>query len=161
MNGRFNNVSVLFAIVAGLFFSSKYVLAQSVVPPQRLYLHGFRSPSIGIEYRRGNIGLHSGLYLTNFSLNETTRFLKTGVTVYFPSLDLSRSGKSEAYLSAAYVRGLNRDFENRNGIFLEPGMRWQFRNRFEARLGVGILASSGQRIRVNPTPGISWSIPLN
>jgi hypothetical protein len=100
MNRIINVCFAPFAIIALLLSPSVQVYAQSDVSPQPvtkrpnqiLYIHTFRSPSIGLEYRRGNIGLHSGLYLTNLSRSETTRFQKTGVTAYFPQLDLSRRG---------------------------------------------------------------------
>ena len=42
----------------------------------------------------------------------------------------------------------------------EAGFRWAVWKRIDLRLGAAVLLAPGKRVRVNPTPGISWSFSL-
>jgi hypothetical protein len=141
--------------------------ARSEEPPgttdHELLLHGWRSPSIGVEYRRGFLGIHAGAYPTVISRDargdtETTWFAKAGLTGYFLPLRLTSERASTLFVSVAYLRGLNRDWDD--ALFLETGFRWAVWKGLDLRLGVGLLLAPGQSPRVNPTPGVSWSFPL-
>ncbi len=120
------------------------------------YLHGFRSPSIGIEFRRGRIGYHAGLYTTIFGDDDSksTEFLKIGNTFYFGKAD----DKFEFFAGTAFVRGLNRRYEDRNGNFFEVGGRAALGRGFELRLGVGLLVAPSRKPEFNPTIGLSYRL---
>jgi hypothetical protein len=134
------------------------VHAQEPAPTDTLYVHGFRSPSIGLEYRRNDLGLHAGLYTTILnSGGDSTEFIKTGLTHYFR---LGKNRRREFYVGASYLRGLNRDYDNRNAVMLEQGTVFTLGKRFELRLGGGLLAAEGRKTKLNPTIGISWAVPL-
>jgi hypothetical protein len=141
--------------------------ARAEEPPgttdHELLLHGWRSPSIGVEYRRGFLGVHAGAYPTVISHDarggtETTWFAKAGLTGYFLPLRLTSERASTVFVSIAYLRGLNRGWDD--ALFLETGFRWAVWKGLDLRLGAGLLLAPGQSPRVNPTPGVSWSFPL-
>lgn len=148
------HVIAIFAI-----YTPAYAQAESVsVPKQEIYLHAFRSPSIGAEYRTGNMGFHTGLYTTILGrAKRSTEFIKMGVTYYFGE----RPGRRyEPFVGLSYVRGLNRDYSGKNGAFLETGVRYRLTGQFDARLGVGVLAAQGKPVKINPTIGLSYRLPL-
>ncbi|MHA4844785.1 hypothetical protein ACX0G7_11505 [Flavitalea antarctica] len=62
-------------------------LAQSRFPKNELSINGFRNPSIGLEYHHRQISVHGGYYLTNFTENTTTQFVKAGLTYWFLPVD--------------------------------------------------------------------------
>ncbi|MDX1930964.1 MAG: hypothetical protein SFU56_00005 [Capsulimonadales bacterium] len=129
-------------------------------PLRTLYVNGFRAPSIGLEYRENAFSVHSGFYTTILSKTDSkekrsTNFIKTGVTYYFAG-----NRAREMYLSVAHVRGLT-DGWKKDGAFFEYGTRWQIGKRLEFRLGAGVLAVPGRSARLNPTPGLSFALPLN
>ncbi|QSQ19778.1 hypothetical protein JY651_31400 [Pyxidicoccus parkwayensis] len=141
--------------------------ARAEEPPSatnhELLIHGWRSPSIGVEYRRGFLGIHAGAYPTVISRDtsggsETTWFAKAGLTGYFLPLRLTSERPSLAFVSVAYLRGLNRGWDD--AFFLEAGFRWAVWKGLDLRLGAGLLLAPGRSPRVNPTPGVSWSFPL-
>lgn len=128
-----------------------------------LLLHGWRSPSIGLEYRRGPIGVHVGAYPTVISQDargspETTWFAKAGLTGYFLPVRLTGARDSMAFVSVAWLRGLNRGWDD--ALFVETGFRWAIWSGLDVRLGAGLLVSPGREPRLNPTPGVSWTFPL-
>ncbi len=107
----------------------------------------------------GAYSVHSGYYSSILSQddggkNRSTAFLKTGVSYYF-----NGDEQREWFVSAAHVRGRTTGWR-KDGAFLESGMRWKVARQIEARFGLGILAMPGRSVRFNPTPGISFSIPL-
>lgn len=103
------------------------------------------------------MGVHAGLYTTILGeRGRSTEFIKAGVTGYYAL----GSRRLEGYLSVAYLRGLNRDYNNRDGIFIEHGARWALGNGLELRAGVGVLAASGRATHLNPTIGLTWRIPI-
>jgi hypothetical protein len=153
-------LSVL-AVIAVYALSALPAAAQDTAPPaRRLYLHGFRSPVLGAEYRVGRTGVYGGLYTTilgndDSGVKNSTEFLKFGATYYFTGRK-----RLESFASIAYLRGLNNGWQGRNALFVDSGFRYNFGGNWEARLGTGYLATSFKNIRVNPTVGISYSIRL-
>lgn len=119
--------------------------------PQRLTLNLFRNPSIGAEYRTGNLAFHLGAYTTIISQNEqgesvATWFVKAGATYWATEF---------YYVSASYLYGLNNDWQNRSGVMVDTGLQATVLERVHFRLGVAALFSQGHSPRLNPTPGVS------
>ena len=128
--------------------------------PQELNLNLFRSPSIGIEYRRGDLAVHGGIYPTIISQdaagkNETTWFVRAGLTTFFLGHSFYGQRPSEFYLSGSYLRGLN--LGRGHAALAETGYRWMVWQGINLRLGVAVLLERGRDVKVNPTPGIGWS----
>ena len=95
--------------------------------PQEVNLNLFRNPSIGLEYRRGDVSLHGGAYPTIISRGadgqyDTSWFLRAGVTTYFLGHSFYEQRPSEFYASVSYLRGLN--LGRGNAALLETGYRW-------------------------------------
>lgn len=124
--------------------------------PHEISLNGFRNPSIGLEYRYHRVSVHGGYYPTNFTSGRTTSFLKAGATLWFLPVG-HRSNPSSFYLSGSYVRGLDREYTDKNGAALDLGFRWMAWRGLNLRLGVLALQAPGQSLKINPTPGISYS----
>ncbi|WP_309708234.1 hypothetical protein [Armatimonas sp.] len=151
---------VLLASIAIFGALTTSAWAQEPRPLRQLSVNGFRSPSIGLEYRQGAYSLHTGYYTSILSQSDSrnkrsTAFIKTGVSHYFGG-----DQKREWFVSAAHVRGRTEGWK-KDGAFLEAGGRWQVAKRLELRLGAGLLLVSGKPARLNPTPGISYTIPLH
>jgi hypothetical protein len=106
-----------------------------------------------------NISLHAGYYMTALKSGETTSFIKLGVTHWVLSVD-KKEVPSSFYVSASYLRGLNRDYKDNNAIATEVGFRWTIIEGLNARLGVTALASPDKNLKINPTPGISYTFSL-
>jgi hypothetical protein len=128
-------------------------------------LNGFRNPSIGLEYRYKRFSIHAGYYPTIISKNEsgqseTTSFIRTGVSYWFLPVYSTRHAPSSFYVSASYVRGLDQEWRGKNGVLSEVGFKWVVWKGLNLRFGVAMLAGPGQKVKVNPTPGISYSIFL-
>ncbi|MBC7923720.1 MAG: DUF4386 domain-containing protein [Ferruginibacter sp.] len=125
-------------------------------------INGFRNPSVGLEFRRRRFSVHAGYYPTIISKNEqgknvTTSFIRTGLSYWFLPIYAKKHEPSSFYVSASYVRGLDRDWKNDGGLLSEAGFRWVIWKGLNLRLGVAVLTSPGRAIKVNPTPGIGWS----
>jgi hypothetical protein len=144
-------------IMALMIVVSITAFAQDKLPKNTISINAFRNPSIGLEYQRKQISIHGGYYLTNFESGITTRFLKTGVTYWFLPIG-KKEIPSSFYVGANYLRGLSRDYENKNALGLEAGFRWYVWKGINLRIGVIALASEGQDLKINPTPSISYSI---
>jgi hypothetical protein len=143
--------------LALLLVVSSTAFAQDKFPKNTISINAFRNPSIGLEYQHKQISIHGGYYLTNFESGITTRFLKTGVTYWFLPVG-KKEIPSSFYVGANYLRGLSRDYENKNALGLEAGFRWYVWKGLNLRIGVIALASEGQDLKINPTPSISYSI---
>jgi hypothetical protein len=139
-------------------------------PDRELIVHGFRAPSTGVELRQGVLGFHVGLYPTTIDHasngdSRTTWFLKTGLTAYFLGFDTGSGRDSSPYVGLSLVQGLGNDWDvSRStktgaGGIVEAGFRWAVYEGLDLRLGASVLAGFDGRIRVNPTPGIGWSVP--
>ena len=165
--GIMNRTKLRIAAVA-LAATSALVGSASADPfarraPQELNLNVFRNPSIGIEYRRGWLSAHGGMYPTIISKdesgdNQTTWFAKAGVTAFFLGRSLYGQRESEFYASTSYMRGLNHG--RGNGVLLDVGYRWMVWSGLNVRLGVAALLEPGEKTKINPTPGIGWSTSL-
>lgn len=147
-----------FIIVLLLAFIGK-ASAQEHFPNNALSFNAFRNPSIGLEYQKKQLSLHAGYYPTNFESNVTTEFLKTGITFWLLAVD-KKELPSSFYFGTSYLRGLTRDYENKNALALEAGFRWYIWKGFNFRLGVIALSVKGESLKINPTPSISYSIKL-
>lgn len=131
---------------------------------REIMINLFRSPSMGLEFRESFFGVHVGLYPTIISKNakgenETTWFIKLGVTAYGGRFSLGADQPSSFFASASYVRGLNHAWEN--GFLADVGFRWAVWRGLNLRLGGCVLLSPGKHFRINPAPGIGWSVPLD
>jgi hypothetical protein len=119
-------------------------------------INGFRNPSIGAEYRYKHLSVHAGYYTTAFESGVFTNFVKTGATLWFLPVG-KKENPSSFYSSLSYARGLTREYKDKNAMIGEVGFRWMVWRGLNRRIGVAALASSGQSLKINPTPGISYS----
>lgn len=145
-------------ILLGLFFMIVAFSAQSQdrYPKNQLSINGFRNPSIGLEYQRKQISVHGGYYLTNFESGVTTQFIKAGATYWFLPFG-KQEVPSSFYVGSSYLRGLTRDYEDKNAVAFEAGVRFVVWKGLNFRLGVIGLAANGESFKINPTPSISYS----
>ncbi|MCZ8154690.1 MAG: hypothetical protein O9264_01115 [Leptospira sp.] len=121
----------------------------------------FRAPSIGGEYRKDQFSIHGGYYVTNFEPDITTKFYKLGVGYWFFPTKLAFSSSdqpSSFYTYLSYGKGINLDYKNKDTIMYEVGYRFMIWEGLSFRLGVIALGAEGESTKVNPTPGISYSI---
>jgi hypothetical protein len=132
---------------------------QSRFPKKQISINGFRNPSIGIEYHIRQVSFHGGYYVTNFESGVTTQFMKAGVTYWFLPWG-KHEIPSSFYAGASYLRGINRDYKNKNAAAVEAGVRLVVWKGLNVRAGVIALAANGESLKINPTPGISYSIPF-
>jgi hypothetical protein len=147
-------------ITAAFFIlAATSIKAQSRFSTNEISINGFRNPSIGLEYRHKQVSFHGGYYLTNFTSNTTTKFLKAGATFWFLPVD-KKEIPSSFYAGISYLRGLNRDYDGKNAFAAEAGFRWMIWKGLNVRLGVIALAAKGEDLKFNPTPGISYSFKL-
>lgn len=130
---------------------------QSRFSKNEISINGFRNPSIGLEYRYRHVSIHGGYYTTAFASGEYTNFIKTGLTYWFLPVD-KKPIPSSFYVGASYLSGLNKEYKNKNAAGVEAGFRWMIWKGLNVRLGVIALASKGKDVKINPTPGISYSI---
>jgi hypothetical protein len=142
-----------------LLLTATGALAQDRFSGKDISLNGFRNPSIGAEFRYNHVSVHAGYYLTNFTSNTTTRFVKAGLTYWMFPVD-KKEIPSSFYAGASYLRGLDRDYEGKNAFAAEAGFRWMIWKGFNFRIGVIALAAAGETLKVNPTPGISYTFKL-
>ncbi len=145
-----------------LFFSilllvSASAFAQKTFSKNELSVNGFRNPSIGLEYRHQHISVHAGYYITAFESGVTTKFLKTGLTAWFLPVG-KKENPSSFYAGVSYLRGLNLDYKDENALGMEAGFRWMVWKGLNLRIGVIGVAAKGHDFKINPTPGISYSV---
>ncbi|GAB3899089.1 hypothetical protein GCM10028803_19600 [Larkinella knui] len=137
------------------------VYAQRSFSKNELAVNAFRNPSVGLEYRHRQISVHVGYYPTVVSknsegVNQTTSFVRAGVSLWF--LPVGRNeNPSSFYTSLSYVRGLNQPYKNDNGLMADAGFRWMIWKGLNFRIGAALLASPHHTVKVNPTPGLSYS----
>jgi hypothetical protein len=120
-------------------------------------INGFRNPSIGLEYRYHQVSVHAGYYMTAFEKGVTTKFYKAGVTAWFLPIG-KKENPSSFYAGASYLRGINLEYKAENAVSMEAGFRWMVWKGLNLRLGAIALAAKGHDIKINPTPGISYSL---
>jgi len=130
--------------------------SQSKFSKQEISINGFRNPSIGAEYRYKRLSLHAGYYPTNFDAGITTEFFRTGLTYWFLPVG-KKENPSSFYGSISYAKGTSRDYKDQNAGIAEAGFRWMLYKGINLRLGVAALAAEGKELKINPTPGVSYS----
>lgn len=131
--------------------------AQNRFSKHEISINGFRNPSVGAEYRYEQVSVHAGYYPTAFKSGENTSFFKAGATFWFLPVG-KKANPSSFYAGANYLRGFNRDYENKNAVGVEAGFRWMVWKGLNLRIGAIAVAASGEIVRINPTPGISYSV---
>ncbi len=119
--------------------------------PQGLYLTVFRSPSTGLEFRRGAFAVNGGFYPTRLKAdgqteNENTNFLRFGFSAYL------RSHGVAPFISPGLLVSLDDDWSN--GIITEAGVRVPVVKWLALRGGVGVITAFNGEVRVNPTIGL-------
>ncbi|WP_221392623.1 hypothetical protein [Dyadobacter sp. NIV53] len=142
--------SILFIFLFGNIY------AQSRFSNKEISINGFRNPSIGAEYRYHQLSVHAGYYPTAFKSGENTSFIKTGVTFWFLPVG-KKENPSSFYSGVSYLRGQNREYEDKNAIGAEAGFRWIVWKGLNLRIGAIAVAAKGESLKINPTPGISYS----
>lgn len=142
-----------------LLTSTATVFSQSKFANNELSVNAFRNPSIGLEFRHQHVSIHAGYYTTAFQPGEYTNFVKTGLTYWFLPVD-KKEIPSSFYAGASYMRGLTRNYTNKNAVAVETGFRWMIWKGLNVRLGVVAVTAKGKELKINPTPGISYSIKL-
>jgi hypothetical protein len=140
-----------------LLVFAPHAYAQSRFSEKELSINGFRNPSIGAEFRMKQMSIHAGYYPTAFKSGENTSFVKTGVTFWFLPIG-RKQNPSSFYGGVNYLRGLNRDYENKNAAGMEAGFRWMVWKGLNLRIGAIAVAAKGESLKINPAPGISYSI---
>lgn len=143
---------LLFLVCSNHLFAQK----NNAFSSQEISLNGFRNPSIGVEYRYHHASVHAGYYVTNFTQGLTTEFLKAGFTYWFLAVD-KKPIPSSFYAGASYLRGTSRDYKNLDAVGVEAGFRYMIWKGLNVRIGAIALAASGKDLKINPTPGISYS----
>lgn len=133
--------------------------AQSRLNNKEISINGFRAPSIGAEYRVNHISVHAGYYPTAFKSGENTSFFKAGVSLWFLPVG-KKEHPSSFYAGVDYLRGFNRDYDQKNAVGVEAGFRWMVWKGLNLRIGGIMVAAPGESVKINPTPGISYSIFL-
>lgn len=145
-------------IIAGLLITIVSLAnAQERFPKHQISINAFRNPSIGVEYHQRQLSIHGGYYVTNFESGVTTEFAKAGITYWFLPWG-KRDVPSSLYVGSSYLRGLTREYRDKNAIAIEAGARFTVWKGLNFRLGVIALSAKGQSVKVNPTPSISYSI---
>lgn len=142
--------SLLLVLVSATAFS------QGRYSKNELSINAFRNPSVGAEYRHGHMSLHAGYYPTAFKSGENTNFFKAGVTAWFLPVG-KKEIPSSFYAGASYLRGFSRDYKNKNAVGFEAGFRWMVWKGINLRIGAIAVAAKGESLKINPTPGISYS----
>ena len=143
-------------IILSLIISSGNAFSQSKFSKHEISINGFRNPSIGAEYRHKHLSVHAGYYPTNFESGITTGFIRTGVTYWFLPVG-EKENPSSFYSSLSYARGMSRDYKDRNAGIAEIGFRWMIYKGLNLRIGIAALAAENKDVKINPTPGISYS----
>ena len=150
-------------IIALLFITNvnaQETSSQSRFSKSELSINGFRNPSVGIEYRRYQMSVHAGYYPTAFKAGENTSFVKTGVTFWFLPTG-KKVNPSSFYAGASYLQGFNRDYKNKSALGIETGYRWMIWQGLNLRIGAIAVIADGESVKINPTPGISYSFFFN
>lgn len=139
-----------------LLAATTTAFTQSKFSKDEFSINGFRNPSIGLEYRHKQVSVHAGYYTTAFKSGEYTNFVKAGTTYWFAPVG-KKENPSSFYAGASYMRGLTRDYKNKNAVAVEAGFRWMIWKGLNFRIGAIAVATKDQDVKINPTPGISYS----
>lgn len=138
------------ALTLAALLSASSAHAQAV-KPQGLYLTVFRSPSTGLEFRRGAFAVNGGFYPTQLKADgqaesENASFLRFGFSAYL------RSHGVTPFISPGLLVSLDDDWSN--GIITEAGVRVPVVKWLALRGGVGVITAFNGEVRVNPTIGL-------
>jgi hypothetical protein len=142
-----------------LLIVSTSAFSQSRFSKNEISINGFRNPSVGLEFRHRQISYHAGYYPTAFKSGETTSFVKAGVTSWFLPVG-KRANPSSFYGGVSYLRGLDRDYQGKNAMGVEAGFRWMVWRGLNFRIGAIAVMASGENVKINHTPGLSYSLFL-
>lgn len=134
--------------------------SQKQLSEKEFSINGFRNPSVGAEYRMKHMSVHAGYYPTAFKSGENTSFFKAGATAWFLPVG-KKENPSSFYAGANYLRGFNRDYKNKNAVGIEAGFRWMVWKGLNLRIGAIAVAAKDESLKINPTPGISYSFFFN
>jgi hypothetical protein len=145
---------IITTVLYTLLFSG--IQAQSRFSNHEISVNGFRNPSIGAEYRHKYLSVHAGYYPTAFKSGVTTGFVKSGLTFWFLPIG-KKENPSSFYAGASYLRGQNREYEKQNALGIEAGFRWMVWKGINLRIGAIGVAAKDKSLKINPTPGISYS----
>lgn len=154
-----NNLMKQF-IVLLLLAAASPTFAQNRFAGNEFSINAFRNPSIGLEFRHQQLSVHAGYYITNFESGITTKFVKAGLTTWFLPVG-QKEHPSSFYAGASYLRGLNLDYKDQNALGLELGFRWMIWEGLNFRIGGIALVAKGHDVKINPTPGLSYSFFFN
>jgi hypothetical protein len=143
-------ITVLLVLVSTSAFSQKQF------SKNEFSINGFRSPSMGVEYRHQNVSVHAGYYITAFESGVTTKFFKAGATAWFLPVG-KKENPSSFYAGASYLRGINLDYKDENAVSLDAGFRWMIWKGLNLRIGAIGVAAKGHDAEINPAGGISYS----
>lgn len=146
---------IIFAFLV-VIASVQSSIAQDRLSKRELSINGFRNPSVGVEYRISHVSAHVGYYPTAFESGVTTNFMKAGFTYWFLPVG-KKENPSSFYSTLAYARGLSKDYKDKNAAIGEVGFRWMAWKGLNLRIGAAALTAKGESLKVNPTPGISYS----
>lgn len=149
--------NLLITIILIMAFGS--ITAQSRFSKHEISINVFRNPSIGLEYRYKQVSVHGGYYLTSFN-GVTTNFIKSGLTFWFLPIG-KKENPSSFYAGASYLRGLNKDYKDKDALGIEAGFRWMIWKGLNLRVGAIALSASNESLKLNPTGGISYSFFFN
>lgn len=142
-------------IIVLLLVASTTAFSQKEFSKNEFSINGFRAPSIGLEYRHKHLSYHGGYYLTAFK-EKTTNFIKVGATYWFKPVG-KKENPSSFYTGAAYLRGLNEDYKNKNALGVESGFRWMIVGGLNLRIGIITVVATDETIKLNPAGGLSYS----
>lgn len=156
----FRAANTTLAIIVFAVMASGSAFSQSRFSKNEFSVNGFRNPSVGLEFRHSHLSYHAGYYPTAFKSGETTSFFKVGVTSWFLPVG-KKENPSSFYAGASYLRGMSRDYDGKNAVGVEAGFRWMAWKGLNLRIGAIGVASSGKTLKINPTPGISYSFFFN
>lgn len=155
---RIFNIRILITFCF-LFLSTDSIFGNTKFSNEEFSLNFFRAPSIGGEYRKGQVSVHVGYYVTNFDPGITTEFYKLGMGYWFLPKDLGfdTNQPSSFYTYLSYGKGVNLEYQKKDTMMYELGYRFVFWRGFSFRFGLIVLSAVGSPTEINPTPGISYS----
>lgn len=139
-----------------LLVAASHTFAQNRFSGNEFSVNAFRNPSIGLEFRHQQLSVHAGYYITALEPGITTKFMKFGLTTWFLPVG-QKEHPSSFYAGASYLRGLNLEYKDQNALGVEAGFRWMIWEGLNFRIGAIALAAKGHDLKINPTPGLSYS----
>jgi hypothetical protein len=153
------------SITIGLFilsFCFTSTMAQGRYEGNEISINLFRNPSMGVENRIDQVSFHIGFYPTVISKNkvgknENTSFIKIGMSFWYVPWG-NKEIPSSLFSSISFVRGISKSYKGQNGVMIETGSRFMLGEHFNFRLGAALLKAKDHKWKLNPTPGLSYSI---